>query len=189
VTIPLSADHRATVDSILVKILKGLHKRTSNDIVINFSSALDVADAQDLAAYHLVAVGKLNKKAGQRATRPVKLTSATYSAATDTVTLAIKGKRPNQPLQLSINTSAVLDASGQPIAGSSGQSGGPFQATFGKKGINLTSVSAKAFDAPAAMGSDSPRAGLDPIAGRALARLSGKAIWTHAGPRRPRRIS
>jgi len=140
VTVPISADQRATVDNILVKILKGLHKRTSNDIVINFSSALDAADAQDLAAYHLVAVGKLNKKTGQHATRPLKLTSATYNAATDTVTLAIKGKLPKQPVQLSINTSAVLDASGQPIAGSSGQSAGTFRETFGKKGINLTSV-------------------------------------------------
>jgi hypothetical protein len=140
VTIPISADHRATVDNILVKILKGLRKRTSNDIVINFSSALDAADAQDLAAYHLVTLGKLNRKTHQHATRAVKLTSANYNAATNTVTLAIKGKLPNQPLQLSINTSAVLDASGQPIAGSSGQSGGTFRATFGKKGINLTSV-------------------------------------------------
>ena len=46
----------------------------------------------------------------------------------------------------------MLDASGQPIAGSSGQSGGTFQATFGKKGVNLTSVAAKAFDMLAAMG-------------------------------------
>jgi hypothetical protein len=124
-----------------VNILKGLHKRTSNNIVINFSGALDAADAQDLAAYHLVAVGKLNKKTGQHATSRVKLTSATYSALTDTVTLAFKGKLPNQPLQLSINTSAVLDASGQPIAGNSGQSGGKFQTTFGKKGITLATVS------------------------------------------------
>jgi uncharacterized repeat protein (TIGR01451 family) len=141
VTIPVSATQRVTVDNILVNVLKGLHKRKSNDIVINFSSALDVADAQDLAAYHLVAVGKLNRKTGQHATRRVKLTSATYSAATDSVTLAIKGRLPNQPLQLSINTSAVLDASGQPIANSSGQSGGRFQTTFGKKGITLATVS------------------------------------------------
>ena len=55
-------------------------------------------------------------------------------------------------------------------------------ANFDKKGIELTSVSAKAFHAPAAMGSDSLRAGLHPIAARALARRSGKAIWTRAAP-------
>jgi hypothetical protein len=92
-----------------------------------------------------VTVGKLNKKTGQHATKPVKLTSALYSAATNTVTLAVKGKLPNQPLELSVNTSAVLDASGQPIAGSSGQAGGTFQTTFGKKGITLASVSASRF--------------------------------------------
>jgi uncharacterized repeat protein (TIGR01451 family) len=138
VTIPIPPDRRATVDNIFVNILKGLHKRTSNDIVINFSGALDAADAQDLAAYHLVTLGKLNKKTGQHVTKGVKLTSATYNAATTSVTLAIKGALPNQPLRLSISTSAVLDASGQPIAGTSGQSGGTFRAQFGKKGINLT---------------------------------------------------
>jgi hypothetical protein len=118
------------------------HKATASDLVVDFSGALNASDAVNLAAYHLVTLGRRNKKTGQQATKPVKLTSATYNPATDTVTLAIKGKLPNQPLELSVNTAAVLDASGQPIAGSSGQSGGTFQATFGKKGVNLASVAA-----------------------------------------------
>ena len=105
--------------------------------MVDFSSALNASDAVNLADYHLVTLGKRNKKTGQQATKPLKLTSATYSAATDTVTLAIKGKLPNQPLALSVNTSAVLDAAGQPIAGTSGQPGSSFQATFGKKGLTL----------------------------------------------------
>jgi hypothetical protein len=121
--------------------LKNIHVQTlksrATELVLSVSGALDAADAQDLAAYHLVTLGKLNKKTRQHATTPVKLTSAVYNAAQNTVTLAIKGKLPNQPLELSVNTSAVLDASGQPIAGSSGQSGGTFQTTFGKKGITL----------------------------------------------------
>jgi hypothetical protein len=117
-------------------------RRTATDVVLEFSSGLNPADAQNLAAYHLVTLGKLNKKTGQHATRPVKLTSAVYNPASDTVTLAIKGKLPNQPVELSVNTAAVRDASGQPIAGSSGQAGGTFEATFGKKGINLASVTA-----------------------------------------------
>jgi uncharacterized repeat protein (TIGR01451 family) len=108
-----------------------------SDVVLSVSGALDRADAQNLDAYQLVTLGKLNKKTGKHATKHVKLISAVYNATTNTVTLAFKGKLPNQPLELSINTSAVLDASGQPIAGTSEQSGGTFQATFGKKGITL----------------------------------------------------
>jgi uncharacterized repeat protein (TIGR01451 family) len=122
---------------INVESSKGPHKRATSDIVLDFNIALNAADAQNTAAYHLVTLGKLNRKTGQHATRAVKLTSAVYNPAADTITLAIKGKLPNQPLELSVKTSAVLDASGQPIAGNSGQSGGTFQATFGKKGITL----------------------------------------------------
>jgi titin len=120
-------------NSIHVQTLKS----RATDLVLSVSGALNQADAQNLAAYHLVTLGKLNKKTGRHVTKPVKVTSAVYNAATNTVTLAVKGKLPNQPLELSINTSAVLDASGQPIAGTSGQSGGTFQTTFGKKGITL----------------------------------------------------
>jgi uncharacterized repeat protein (TIGR01451 family) len=122
---------------INVESSKGPHKRATSDIVLDFSSPLNAADAQNTAAYQLVTLGKRNKKTGHQATKPVKLASATYNPTTKTVTLAVKGTLPNQPLQLSVNTSAVLDASGQPIAGSSGQAGGTLQETFGKKGIIL----------------------------------------------------
>jgi uncharacterized repeat protein (TIGR01451 family) len=122
---------------IRVQLPKAVYKAKSTDIVLSFTSALDEVDAENLAAYHLVTLGKLNKKTGRRATRPVKVTSALYDPTADTVTLALKGRLPNQPLQLSVNTSAVLDASGQPIAGSSGQAGTNLQATFRKKGVAL----------------------------------------------------
>jgi hypothetical protein len=122
---------------IRVQLPKAAHEATSTDIVLDFTSALDQADADNLTAYHLVSLGKLHKKTGHRATKPVKVTSASYDPATDAVTLAIKGKLPNQPLELSVNTSAVLDSSGQPIAGTSGQPGGALQETFGKKGITF----------------------------------------------------
>jgi uncharacterized repeat protein (TIGR01451 family) len=172
---PVSNEIRLQAPGVLVNVdnihVQSLKSRDS-DLVLSLSGALDPADAQNLDAYHLVMLGKLNKKTGKHATKPVKLISAVYNAATNTVTLALKGKLPNQPLELSINTSAVLDASGQPIAGSSGQSGGTFQATFGKKGIKLASitasrpagpVSAKAFDALAAMGNDPLRARRQPL--------------------------
>ena len=61
----------------------------------------------------------------------------------NTVTLTIKGKLPTQPLQLSISAGAVVDANGQLIDGNDdGQPGGNFQATFGKAGLKLASVSA-----------------------------------------------
>ena len=75
--------------------------------------------------------------------RPVKLTSAVYDAVTNSVTLTIKAKLPTQPLQLSLNASAVVDSHGQPIDGNrDGQPGGNFQATFAKAGLNLASASA-----------------------------------------------
>jgi uncharacterized repeat protein (TIGR01451 family) len=134
-TIPGTPLNRIRQINIL-PLLTG-HAQKASDLVVDFTGALNPTDAADLAAYHLVTLGKLNKKTHQQATKPVKVTSAVYNPATDTVTLAVKGKLPNQPLQLSVNTSSVLDASGQPIAGTSGQSGGTFQTTFGKKGITL----------------------------------------------------
>ena len=74
---------------------------------------------------------------------PVKLTSAVYNPTLNAVTLTIKGKLPTQPLQLSINASAIVDTQGQPLQGNNnGQPGGTFQAAFGKAGITLASVSA-----------------------------------------------
>jgi hypothetical protein len=132
---PVPANHLVRIH---VQIPTVAFRRTAaTDVVLDFSSGLDPADAQDLAAYHLVTLGKLHKKTRHRATKPVKVRSASYDPATDAVTLAIRGKLPNQPLELSVNTSAVLDASGQPIAGSSGQSGSALQETFGKNGITF----------------------------------------------------
>jgi uncharacterized repeat protein (TIGR01451 family) len=131
------AYERVSVQNILVQFEQSARKKASNDVMLKFSGALDAADAQNLAAYHLVSLGKLNKKTGQHAIKAVKLTSAVYNASQNTVTLAIKGKLPNQQLELSVNTSSVLDASGQPIAGTSGQPGSTLQETFGKKGITL----------------------------------------------------
>jgi len=71
------------------------------------------------------------------------LTSATYDPSTNTVTLATRSKLPTQPLQLSINAAAVVDAQGQPLDGNhDGQPGGNFQATFGKAGLKLASLPA-----------------------------------------------
>jgi hypothetical protein len=125
-----------------INVLPALAHRTqaATNLVVDFSGALNPADAANLAAYHLVSVGRLNRKTGQHPTRAVKVIAASYNPAADTVTLAIKGKLPNQPLELSVNTTAVRDASGQPIAGNSGQPGGSFQTTFGKKGLILASV-------------------------------------------------
>jgi len=130
-----------TVNDVQEQSLK-LHGKKESTIVLSFSGALSLSDAENLAAYHLVALGKV-KKSGARATTSVKITSATYNAATNTVTLTTRSKLPNQPLQLAINSAAVVDAQGQPIDGNhDGQPGGNFQATFTKAGLKLASVSA-----------------------------------------------
>jgi hypothetical protein len=132
---PVPASHLVRIHFQIPTV--AFRRTATTDVVLDFSSGLNPADAQNLAAYHLVTLGKLNKKTGHRATKRVKLTSVSYNPATNAVTLAIKGKLPKQRLELSVNTSAVLDFSGQPIAGSSGQSGSALQETFGKKGITF----------------------------------------------------
>jgi uncharacterized repeat protein (TIGR01451 family) len=138
---PLSVEKSFTAPGGMPTGVKNVHVQTlksrATELVLSFSNSLNQADAQDLAAYNLDTLGKKNKKTGHYAIKPVKLTSAVYNAAQNTVTLTIKGALPNQPLELSVNTSAVLDATGQPIAGNSGQAGSSFQTTFGKKGVTL----------------------------------------------------
>jgi hypothetical protein len=120
------------------------HGKKTSVIVVSFSAALNPVDARNLAAYHLVALGK-PKKSGVRPTTPVKLTKAVYDPVTSSVTLTIKGKLPNQPLRLSMSAAAVVDSHGQPLDGNDdGTPGGGFQAIFTNVGLNLTSASVAA---------------------------------------------
>ena len=102
--------------SALWQTKKLSHHKTAKVLVVTFSDVVNQGDAQNIAAYHLVAAGK-DKKFGTKDDKTVPLTSATYSSGGHTVTLTTKGTVPNQPLQLNINPALVQDAEGRPISG------------------------------------------------------------------------
>jgi hypothetical protein len=112
-------------------------KKTAKVLVVNFSGALEPGPAQNLADYHLVALGKA-KKSGGRATKPVALTSAVYDPAMETVTLTPRGTVPKRTLQLTINAAGTLDAEGRPIVGNQG---GNVVVKIGRRGgVRLSSA-------------------------------------------------
>jgi hypothetical protein len=121
-----------TVQSALWQTEKLSHNKTAKVLVVSYSGALNGGDAQDLAAYHLVAVGTGKKSA--KAQKTVPLTSATYNTGAHNVTLTTRGAVPNQALQLDINPTLVLDADGRPISGE-------VMLNLGKRGITLMSTS------------------------------------------------
>jgi hypothetical protein len=115
-----------TVQSVHWQTLRIGHRKPVRALVVSFSAALDPGAAQNLNAYHLMAVS-LNGKVAPRSTRAISLASITYDPSAHTVTLTPRGQLPNQPLQLSINAALVLDSHGRPIDGTyDGQPGGTF---------------------------------------------------------------
>ena len=66
--------------------LIGIHQNPTT-IVLKFDGALDPAKANDPAGYKLVALGR-DEKLGTRDDRQIAVTSATYDAVTNTVTLS-----------------------------------------------------------------------------------------------------
>jgi VCBS repeat-containing protein len=106
----------ATVHDIHVATVKLSHKKTVKELVVDYSSSDPLPAAANLAAYHLVTVVK-KKKSGTHAGKPVALVSATFNAATNSVTLTPRGKFPSQTLQLDISAALVVDPQGRPLNG------------------------------------------------------------------------
>jgi hypothetical protein len=131
-----------TVQGVQVQTRKVSRKKKVKVLVVSFSGALEQGPAQNLADYHLAAVGRVKKKTGSSAGKPVALTAAAYDPVAHTVTLTPRGKLPRKPLQLTITAAGVLDAGGRPLDGNrDGKPGGNFQATFQGGGIRLAIVS------------------------------------------------
>jgi hypothetical protein len=108
---------------------------------MNFSGALNSGDASNLAAY-MLASAKRKKKATVY-TNSVPLTSATYNAAAETVTLMLRGKLPRRAIQLTINAADVMDAEGRQLDGNGdGQPGGNFVAILNSGRISSMAQSA-----------------------------------------------
>jgi hypothetical protein len=97
---------------------------------------LEAGSAQDLSNYSLVALEKTRKN-DQRKDKLIALASATYGPTPGTVTLTLRGKVPNQTLQLVGQSGAMLGAEGDPIA----SPGSSIVVTLGSKGgISLARV-------------------------------------------------
>ena len=122
----------------MVEKIKLRKHKTAQEIVLQFSEALNSADAQDLSAYTLVTVPK-NKK---QKSMPVPLSSAIYNSSTFTVTLATrKTLALNRPIDLTVKAASLLDALGRELDGNdSGQSGANFTAQLSKSGTSVTIV-------------------------------------------------
>ena len=118
-----------------VKIGTGKKARKTTGLVLQFSDALNITQAQSLAAFHLLS-GKV-KKAHTTYSKPVPLSSAIYNASAHTVTLIPKSKlNLAQPMQLRITASLLTDSLGRPIDGNhDGQPSGDYVATLSKNKV------------------------------------------------------
>ncbi len=160
VTVNVTLPPPVTVMSVQL-VTEKVHKKSIKVLELTFSGALNAGDAGNLAAYSLVSQ-TANKKHGT-VSKPIPLVSASYAAATNTVTLTPRGTLPKLTMQLTVNAALIKDANGQALAGSrSGQPGTNFVATLNSHGVisttavpapaHVDAVSARAFDALMAAG-------------------------------------
>ena len=114
----------ATVESVSVEKIKLSKHKTVQEIVLQFSEALDSATAQSISSYTLATVPK-NKK---QKSKPVQLSRASYSSSAFTVTLLTRKTLVlNPPLELTVKAASLLDALGRELDGNdSGQPGREF---------------------------------------------------------------
>jgi hypothetical protein len=113
-----------------------------NELVIKFSGAVSPGAATNLANYQLVAAGRRGSFDARKGAKAIKLRSAAYDAASESVTLTLA--RPfklMKPVQLRVNSSApsgLSDTLNRPIDGNGdGQPGGAAVAVLGRGGATL----------------------------------------------------
>ena len=146
-----------TVESLRVETVKvGSRKKakSTTELLLQFSGALNAGAAQNLGVYHLDQASR-TKKGGTKYNKPVALASVSYNASTDTVTLLARSKlNLAQPEELRITASQLPDVHGRPLDGNDdGQPGGDFVALLTKSGVKIESfatpstLTAKAVDA------------------------------------------
>ena len=148
------------------------HKVT--EILVTFSGAVNVNEAQGLGEYSLVMAGNHGSFTARNA-KKIKLRTASYNATTDTVTLIPrKAFALTKKVQLEVDgvpPSGLQDSLGRLIDGDrSGQPGSNAIAILARGGVSL----------PAAT-SASPPSGVTPIVVDALLQLNALADVTSAG--------
>ncbi len=128
----------ATVENVSIERIKLNKHKTAQEIVVQFSEALNSADAQSLSAYSLATISQKKKQKS----KPVPLSSASYNPTTFTVTLLTKKTLVlSPPLALSIKATSLLDALGRELDGNdSGEPGANFTAELSKSGTTVTSA-------------------------------------------------
>jgi hypothetical protein len=112
-------------------------KKLVDQLILNFSGALNASEAASVSEYELILAGKKNSFTAKNA-KQIKILSASYSSANDQVTLAIKKpfKLTKKPIELIVNgvgASGLEDAEGRLIDG----------ANNGKAGSNAVAVLSK----------------------------------------------
>ncbi len=127
----------ATVEKVSVQTIKVSTHKSVPGIVVQFSEALDSADAQNINSYTLATVPSNKKKS-----KPVQISAAMYSSSAFTVTLLTsKSLVLNPPLLLTVKAASLLDALGRELDGNdSGRSGANFTAVLSKAGTSVTSA-------------------------------------------------
>jgi RHS repeat-associated protein len=119
-------------------------KHRLTQILVTFSGPVDAAEAQGLGIYSVVIAGKTGSFTARNA-KAVALKSAVFSAAHETVTLALrKPFKPSKPVQLRVNglsPSGLEDSVGRLIDGNhDGQPGGDAVAVLRNGGAKISAM-------------------------------------------------
>jgi large repetitive protein len=127
-----------TIEKVSIQKINQTKHKSVQGIVLQFSEALDAADAQNISAYTLVTVPK-NKK---QKSKPVKLSAASYSSSAHTVTLFTRKTLVLNPsIDLTVKAASLLDALDRALDGNdSGQPGANFTAILSRAGTSVTSA-------------------------------------------------
>jgi hypothetical protein len=119
-------------------------KHLVTEILVAFSGAVNVTEAQETGIYRLVTSGKHGSFTAKNAGN-IKLRSAVYNAASDTVTLTPKQAFSlSKPVELTINgnpPSGLQDTFGQLIDGDhNGTPGGNVAAVLRRSGVVISAI-------------------------------------------------
>jgi MBG domain (YGX type) len=126
-------------------------------VLVQFSGALNAADAQNLGIYRLTSAGKKGSFTAKNS-KVITLRSAAYSAASDLVTLTLnKPFKLSKPVQLLIDgqaNSGLEDSLGRLIDGNhDGQPGGNAVAVLSRSGVMIDAEDAGRPDQRSIIGS------------------------------------
>ena len=128
----------ATVEKVSIERIKLSKHKSVQEIVLQFSEALDSSTAQSINSYALATI-PMNKR---QKSKPVRLSQASYNPSALTVTLLTRKKLAlNPPLKLTVKAAGLLDALGRELDGNdSGQPGANFTAVLSNAGTKVTSA-------------------------------------------------